>query len=120
VGRQTAQYVRRAMGKLKIFGSLTKIACLAALITAFAACVCAQEADTTTQIWPEVDVYVPLKPKIRLFFIATVTKLEETRDNTEGQVGAHVDFYSIRSLASAPVIAMAFPLAVATLSQSTG
>jgi hypothetical protein len=44
------------------------------------------------EIWPEVDVHVPLKPKLRLFFVGAITKNEETRDNTEGQVGAHVDF----------------------------
>ncbi|MGH9880484.1 MAG: hypothetical protein ACRD6N_03525 [Pyrinomonadaceae bacterium] len=99
---------------------LARIACLAALIAAFAVCVCGQEADTQTQIWPEVDVYVPIKPKIRLFFIATVTKLEETSDNTEGQVGHMSIFCLIRSSASAPVIVMASPLAAATLSGSTG
>src|SRR6185295_6586068 len=44
------------------------------------------------QLWPEVDVYVSLTEKFRLLFLATTTKAEETRDNTEGQVGAHIDY----------------------------
>jgi hypothetical protein len=50
------------------------------------------ESDTPKQLWPEVDVYVPLNEKVRLFFLFTVTKAQETRNNTEGQFGAHVDY----------------------------
>src|SRR6185295_19849178 len=51
-----------------------------------------QDSDTVKQLWPEVDVYVSLNEKFRLLFLATTTKAEETRDNTEGQVGAHIDY----------------------------
>lgn len=51
-----------------------------------------QPPEPVKQIWPEVDVYVPLNEKFRLFFLATTTKAEETRDNTEAQVGAHLDY----------------------------
>lgn len=51
-----------------------------------------QESNSRKEIWPEVDVYVPLDEKVRLFFLFTVTKSEETRNNTEGQFGAHVDY----------------------------
>lgn len=51
-----------------------------------------QDSDTVKQFWPEVDVYVPLNEKFRLFFLAATTKNEETRDNIEGQVGAHIDY----------------------------
>lgn len=51
-----------------------------------------QQSEPVKQIWPEVDVYVPLNEKFRVFFLATTTKAEETRDNTEGQVGAHLDY----------------------------
>jgi hypothetical protein len=44
------------------------------------------------QFWPEVDVFIPLRPKIRLFLLGTVTKAEETRDNLEGQLGVHIDY----------------------------
>ena len=55
--------------------------------------VCAQSQEQTPkELWPEVDVYVPIEEKVRLFFRFSVTKSEETRKNTEGQVGAHVDY----------------------------
>jgi hypothetical protein len=38
-------------------------------------------------------VYVSLNEKFRLYFLATTTKAEETRDNTEAQVGAHLDYH---------------------------
>jgi hypothetical protein len=51
-----------------------------------------QDSKPVKQLWPEVDVYVSLNEKFRLFFLAATTKAEETRDNTEGQVGAHIDY----------------------------
>ena len=51
-----------------------------------------QNPPTAKQLWPEVDIYVPLNEKFRLFFLAAVTKAEETKVNTEGQVGAHLDY----------------------------
>jgi Protein of unknown function (DUF2490) len=55
--------------------------------------VLAQESETKQELWPEIDVYVPLNKKFRLFFLATVTKARETRDSFEGQLGAHVDYF---------------------------
>jgi hypothetical protein len=63
-----------------------------AFTVAFSSSARAQGSDTSSQFWPEVDVYVPLNEKFRLFFLATTTKLEETRENTEGWVGAHLDY----------------------------
>lgn len=45
-----------------------------------------------TQLWREVDVYVPVDEKVRLFFLFSITKARETRENTEGQFGAHTDY----------------------------
>lgn len=68
-------------------------ACLLALVAIFTAGARAQQdSETVKQFWPEVDVYVPLNEKFRLFFLATTTKAEETRENIEGQVGAHIDY----------------------------
>jgi Protein of unknown function (DUF2490) len=52
-----------------------------------------QDSATSKQFWPEVDVYISLNEKFRLFFLATKTKDEETRDNTEGWVGVHLDYH---------------------------
>ena len=66
---------------------------LAALTVIFSSTGSAQEEPAATkQIWPEVDVYVSLNEKFRLFFLATTTKAEETKDNLEAQVGAHIDY----------------------------
>ncbi|HKR11706.1 MAG TPA: DUF2490 domain-containing protein [Pyrinomonadaceae bacterium] len=50
------------------------------------------QADTRTEIWSEVDVYVPLDEKFRLFFMIKVNRAEETRDDREVTLGAHVDY----------------------------
>jgi hypothetical protein len=52
----------------------------------------AQETETRREFWPEVDVFVPLTPKFRLGIIATVTRVEETKEDTEASIGAHIDF----------------------------
>ena len=63
---------------------------LAAILTSGARA--QQDSETVKQFWPEVDVYVSLNEKFRLFFIATTTKAEETRENTEAQVGGDIDY----------------------------
>ena len=76
---------------------LGRFVCLIALTAALSSGASAQQ-DSTKQFWPEVDVYVPLNEKFRLFFLATTTKAQETRDNTEGQVGAHIDYHVTRKI----------------------
>ena len=51
-----------------------------------------QEPDTRTELWSEADVYVPLNEKVRLFFLFSVNRAEETRDDRELTLGAHVDY----------------------------
>lgn len=65
-----------------------------ALLVAVSVCVRAQQqrSDTRTELWPEVDVYVAVNEKVRLFFLFTITRAKETRENTEGQFGAHIDY----------------------------
>jgi hypothetical protein len=76
-----------------------RFVCLVALVAAFSSGAEAQqESETVKQFWPEVDWYVPLNEKFRLFFLATTTKAEETKDNTEGQVGAHIDYHVNRKV----------------------
>lgn len=84
-----AMIVQRGGMKLHV----CRLVCLVALATALSSSARAQqESETTKQFWPEVDVYVPLNEKFRLFFLATTTKAQETRENTEGQIGAHIDY----------------------------
>ena len=55
----------------------------------------AQEAQG--EVWPEIDVYINIKPKVRLYLLGTVAKSVEDGEirNAQGyeaQVGVHVDY----------------------------
>jgi len=65
--------------------------CVSAVVLLLTVCAQSQE-QTPKELWPEVGVYVPLDKEWRLYFLFNVTKSEETRENTEGQVGAHIDY----------------------------
>ena len=43
----------------------------------------------TTPAWPEIDTYIKLDDKIRLYFLATT--VQENRESTEGEFGVYVD-----------------------------
>ncbi|HET8782822.1 MAG TPA: DUF2490 domain-containing protein [Pyrinomonadaceae bacterium] len=63
------------------------------LVIAFCAGVCCQEpSETRKEIWLELDVYVPVNEKFRLFFLVSETRAEETRRSFETTFGAHVDY----------------------------
>ena len=53
--------------------------------------------ETRKEFWPEVDVYINVKPKVRLYLLATVSKAVEDGElfnaqSFEAQFGAHVDY----------------------------
>ena len=57
----------------------------------------AQEPTTRQEFWPEIDVYINIKPKVRLYLLGTVSKSVEDGDlldaqSFEGQFGVHVDY----------------------------
>ena len=57
----------------------------------------AQESGTRNELWPEIDVYINVKPKVRLFILGTVSKSVEDGEprNAQGfeaQIGAHIDY----------------------------
>ena len=59
--------------------------------------VTAQESATRNEFWPEVDVYIRVKPKVRLYLLGTVSKSVEDGElrNAQGfeaQIGAHIDY----------------------------
>ena len=69
-----------------------RYAWILALMVGLTITIRSQESNSRKEFWHETDVYVPLNEKVRLFFLFTITKSEETRNNTEGQFGAHVDY----------------------------
>jgi hypothetical protein len=57
----------------------------------------AQEPTSRNEVWPEIDVYIHIKPKVRLYILGTVSRSVEDGDvfngqRFEGQFGAHVDY----------------------------
>lgn len=57
----------------------------------------AQQPTTSNELWPEVDVYFNVKPKLRLYLIGTVSRSVEdgerrNADAVEAQIGAHIDY----------------------------
>jgi|SRR5215510_12690419 len=66
-------------------------------VTAGCVTVYAQD-ETENEIWPEINVFVPLNEKFRLMFLASVTKSRETQNTTEGTLGAHLDYFWNRRL----------------------
>ena len=57
----------------------------------------AQEPTTRQELWPEIDVYINIKPKVRLFLLGTVSKSVEDGElrnaqSYEAQIGVHVDY----------------------------
>jgi hypothetical protein len=57
----------------------------------------AQQPATRNEFWPEIDVYIDVKPKIRLYLLGTVSKSAEDGElrNAQGfeaQIGAHIDY----------------------------
>ena len=57
----------------------------------------AQESSTRNEFWPEIDVYIDLKPKLRLFLLGTVSKSVEDGElrnakGFESQIGVHIDY----------------------------
>ena len=58
---------------------------------------CAQEPTTRNEVWPEIDVYIHLKPKVRLYLLGTVSRSVEdgelfNGERFEAQFGVHVDY----------------------------
>jgi hypothetical protein len=45
----------------------------------------------TTPVWPEIDTYVTLNEKARLFLLATT--VQENRESTEAELGVNFDLY---------------------------
>ena len=57
----------------------------------------AQEPTTRDEFWPSIEVYINVKPKVRLYLLGTVSKAVEDGElfdaqRYEAQVGAHVDY----------------------------
>jgi|SRR6266496_669148 len=57
----------------------------------------AQEPTTSNEFWPEIDVYINVKPKVRLYLLGTLSKAVEDGElfnaqAFEAQIGVHIDY----------------------------
>src|ERR1044072_7677374 len=75
-----------------MYGKPTRAGCMLVVLIGLTITARSQESNSRKEFWPEVDVYSPLNQKVRLFFLFTTTKSEETKSNLEGQFGAHIDY----------------------------
>jgi hypothetical protein len=73
----------------------TAIVAHAAIAVALALCVVPARAveRTVSEFWPELDVFVKLGDRTRLFLLGTFTRAAETGTSTEGTLGAHLDWF---------------------------
>ena len=53
-----------------------------------------QAEDTRNEFWPELDVYLKLNEKSRLFFLYGATKLDERETYADGSLGGYLDIYT--------------------------
>jgi len=58
----------------------------------------AQNSDTRSELWQEVDIHVPINEKIRLIFSVSTTGVRTSKSNLAGQVGAYIDYTVNRRL----------------------
>jgi uncharacterized protein DUF2490 len=71
---------------------VVRVVSILSVIVGFAAGVRSQDSGSVREFWPEIDVYAPITDKLRLFFLFTTTKSEETKSNLEGHFGANIDY----------------------------
>ena len=48
--------------------------------------------DISNEFWPELDVFLKLNNKSRLFFLYSATKLDDRQTYSDGSFGGHLDF----------------------------
>jgi Protein of unknown function (DUF2490) len=51
--------------------------------------------DTGNEFWPELDVFLKLNNKSRLFFLYSATKLDARQTYSDGSLGVHLDVYAV-------------------------
>src|SRR5215471_17414481 len=53
----------------------------------------AQQSETAHEVWPELDIYVPISERFRLFLMASEEKSGEEGSSQKAHVGAHLDYF---------------------------
>jgi hypothetical protein len=50
--------------------------------------------QSVAEFWPEIDVFVKLDDRWRLFLLASSTQASETGEKSEGTLGVHIDYFA--------------------------
>ena len=78
-----------------------RAAILLVLLFAYASAANSQQSDSANEFWPEIDVFVNLNQKSRLFFIYSGTRQENLGAYADGQTGVYFDYWAIPVLRGA-------------------
>ena len=57
-----------------------------------------QDSDSTTEFWPEINIFINLNEKSRIFILGTATKQENLGTYADGQAGVYFDFWTLPAL----------------------
>jgi hypothetical protein len=68
------------------------------LLLACAAAAKGEDSDSTSQFWPEVDLFIGLNARSRLYLVYSGTKKENLNTYADGQTGAYFDFWALPAL----------------------
>jgi hypothetical protein len=91
----------KVTGRSQVWSGITRYGLITTffltLLLVAAPLVKAQEPATQKEFWPQIDFYINLKPKVRLFLLGTVSKSVEDGELFNGkafesQIGVHVDY----------------------------
>jgi hypothetical protein len=80
------------------FGEMTKRSAtrffeVLLLISLLSAIAQAQQTETSHEVWPEVDIYIPLVERFRLFLMARQERSSEEGRSHKVFLGAHLDYF---------------------------
>jgi uncharacterized protein DUF2490 len=86
---------QRLSGKAYVIVACAMV--LSCFLLAETPCGKAQEPTSRNEVWPEVDVYITLKPKLRMFLLGTASRSVEDGEVLigkayEAQFGVHLDY----------------------------
>jgi hypothetical protein len=85
--------IMRVISRRHLSGTKGMTSALSLLIMLFAVSPASAQ-ETENQFWPEINAFVGLSGKTRLFFLYSATRQKDLAEYSDGQVGAFVDFYT--------------------------
>jgi hypothetical protein len=94
VDKRRPRAIIKAMVPWRLSSTRGRASAVSLLILFFAAAP-APAQETENQIWPEINAFVRLSGKTRLFFLFSATRRENLSEYSDGQAGVFLDFYTL-------------------------